>query len=102
MTEFQYEIEYKNGSHMGCHNCTGVKIVDDVLILGGFDLMCEFEQARRLKKELDENIDEEFIRVMSLVKQLNYDETTSEPILGNPFQFNKPLNLTFTKNKKEE
>lgn len=41
--KFYYEIEYMNGSQFGGHNCACVRIVDDVLILEGFDLMCDFE-----------------------------------------------------------
>lgn len=35
--KFYYEIEYVNGAKMGGHNCTGVKIKKDSLILEGFD-----------------------------------------------------------------
>lgn len=43
MIKFYYEIEYKNGSHMGRHNCTGVKIKGNKLVVKGLDMLHDFD-----------------------------------------------------------
>lgn len=41
--KFYYEIEYKNGSHIGGHNCEEVKMDEQFLRLKGHDVALDCE-----------------------------------------------------------